>query len=135
MIKKHLHKLKRKMDGYLYDNLKLEIKDNWQIFPTRIRGVDFVGYRHFGDYVLLRKSTAKRMKKKMVAIHKKVSNGGELTYSEWCSINSYSGWLKWGNCHNLHNKYIKPLKPYGEEFYIKNIKNGKEVIKNGTFNS
>ena len=30
-----------------------------QVFPTFIRGVDFVGYRFFFDYTLLRKSTCK----------------------------------------------------------------------------
>ena len=39
---------------------KLKVKDNWQVFPTNIRGVDFVGYRHFRDYKLLRKKTCKR---------------------------------------------------------------------------
>ena len=63
--KKFLHVLKRKVDDYLAENLKLKIKNNWQVFPTYKRGIDFLGYRSFGNYTLLRKSTAKKFKRKM----------------------------------------------------------------------
>lgn len=83
--KQYLHDIKKQMDKYLADNLKLTIKDNWQIFPTNIRGVDFVGYRHFFEYKLLRKSACKKMKRRMLDIKKK----DKINYSDWCSINSY----------------------------------------------
>ena len=121
--KQYLHDLRKEIESYLSDNLKLTLKENYQVFPTRVRGVDFVGYRHFGDYVLLRKSTATRLKRKLRGILKKVESGGELTYSEWCSINSYNGWVIWSNCYNLANKYIKPLIPHSNKYY-------KEVILN-----
>lgn len=111
-----------KMEEYLKNNLKLKIKENYQIFPTRVRGVDFIGYRHFGNYILLRKSTAKSLKRKMSRIYKKVLDGKEMTYSEWCSINSYKGWIKWCDGYNLYKKYIKPLEPHADNYYIKNIK-------------
>lgn len=41
-------------------SLRLVIKDNYQIFPSYVRGVDFVGYRIFGDYVLLRDRTKRK---------------------------------------------------------------------------
>jgi len=37
-------------------------------------------------------------------IMKKLRNGGKLTYSDYCSINSYKGWLKWCNGYNLYTK-------------------------------
>lgn len=117
-----LHQLRKEIGKYLITNLKLEIKDNWQVFPSRVRGVDFVGYRHFGNYILLRKSTATRLKRKMRGIKTKLDSGGNLTYSDWCSINSYKGWLKWCNSYNLYKKYIKPLEPYCEEYYQEKIK-------------
>ena len=52
------------IQDYLNYYLRLELKGNYQIFPTRVRGVDFVGYRFFGDYTLLRKSICKNFKKK-----------------------------------------------------------------------
>ena len=123
--KKYLHGLKENIEEYLATNLDLEIKENWQVFPSRIRGIDFVGYRHFGDYILLRKSTAERFKKKMRKIKKKLDNGGELTYSEWCSINSYKGWIKWCNGYNLMQKYIKPVELYCEQYYYTKVLKGR----------
>ena len=63
-----------------------QLEGNWQIFPTYIRGVDFLGYRTFYKYTLLRKSTCQEMKKKMTAIRNKVEAGNMMNYSEWCSI-------------------------------------------------
>lgn len=123
--KRFLHNLKREIDDYLTNNLDLEIKKNWQVFPTRVRGVDFVGYRHFGDYILLRKSTAKSMKKKLRKLLKKCRSGYKLNYSNWCSINSYHGWIKWCDGHNLHKEYIEPLMTYSKEYYISEIKRKK----------
>lgn len=100
-----LHKLKRKVDNYLNTRLKLTIKNDWQVFPTRVRGVDYLGYRSFDDYTLLRKSTAKKFKRKMRKLWKKKS----LNFHDYASINSYLGWLKWCNSYNLKQKYIKPL--------------------------
>lgn len=122
--KKFLHDLKSEIDVYLRDKLSLEIKRNWQVFPTRVRGVDFVGYRHFGDYILLRKSTAKNMKKKLRKLLKKCDAGYKLSYSDWCSINSYNGWIKWCDGYNLQSRYITPLEFYSDQYY-------KDVIKNG----
>lgn len=120
--KEYLHNLLKEIQDYLQDNLKLELKSNYQIFPSRVRGIDFVGYRHFGSYILLRKSTSKRLVRKMRDIEKKISSGGEFTYSDYCSINSYKGWLKWCNGYNLYNKWVKPLEAHQEKYY-------KEVIK------
>lgn len=120
--KETLHQLRRECDAYFRTELKLKIKENWQVFPTFVRGLDFVGYRFFLDYTLLRKSTCKQFKKKMVYIRKKVENGREMNYSEWCAINSYEGWLKHCDSYRLHQKYIAPLKPYANAYYLENIK-------------
>lgn len=103
--KAFLHGLLREIQSYLADNLRLRVKENWQVFPTRTRGIDFVGYRCFGDYTLLRKSTALRMKRKMRAIKHKDT----LTPHDKGVIASYEGWLKWCDSHRLHEKYIEPI--------------------------
>lgn len=123
--KEFLHSLKREMDEYLWRELKLKIKDNWQVFPTGIRGIDFVGYRHFYGFKLLRKSTCKRFKRQMVRIKIKCDAGGKLTYSEWCSANSYKGWLIWCDSYRLSEKYITPIQKYLDDYYITEIKERK----------
>jgi hypothetical protein len=124
--KEFLHWLKRRMDKYLWGNLKLRIKDNWQIFPTGIRGVDFVGYRHFYGFKLLRKNTCKRFKRSLIKLLRKVKKGLQMSFKEWCSSNSYKGWLLWCNSFRLSAKYLMPLEPYLEEYYFTKIK-GKVV--------
>ena len=93
--KEELHQLLAEINEYFIQNLKLRIKGNYQIFPSFIRGIDFVGYRIFLNSTLLRKSTCQEMKRKMTNIRKKVENGQEMNYSEWCSINVVNG--KYGN--------------------------------------
>jgi retron-type reverse transcriptase len=97
-----LHETLREIKKYLKMHLKLELKGNYQIFPTAIRGVDFVGYRHFYGFKLLRKTTAKNFKRKMLDIAKTKA----LTDSDRCSIHSYAGWLNWCDSFRLQQKYI-----------------------------
>lgn len=125
--KEELHQLRKEVDEYFRIELKLTVKDNWQVFPSYVRGVDFLGYRVFMNYVLLRKCTCKQMKKKMVVIRKKVEQGNMMNYSEWCSINSYKGWLIHCNSFRLYQKYIEPLLPYAELYYNTNIKQKGQV--------
>lgn len=107
--KDFLHTLRADIDRYLTLNLDLTVKGNWQVFPTRTRGIDFVGYRHFGEYVLLRKSTATTLKRKLRKIRRRKNLGIPITYSQSCTVNSYLGWLKWCNGHNLKTKYTEGL--------------------------
>ena len=80
--KEYLHQLRKDIAEYFHKELKLSVKENWQVFPTFVRGIDFVGYRIFLGYSLLRKTTCKQMKAKMVKIRKKVESGHEMNFSE-----------------------------------------------------
>lgn len=120
--KSELHKLRKEIYIFFTEKLKLHMKDNWQVFPTYKRGIDFVGYRVFMNYILLRKSTAKDFKKKMRKIDQKRKYGKEMNHSEWCSIHSYNGWLKHCDSYRLSEKYIKPIERYANCYYEQNIK-------------
>lgn len=104
--KKYLHWMRQEISWYLESKLGLNVKSNWQVFPTYVRGVDFLGYRSFGDYTLLRKKTAINFKTKMKRIieHKKTGTSPEG------SIASYEGWLKWCDSYRLQEKYLIPAK-------------------------
>jgi hypothetical protein len=119
--KEKLHELRKEIDQYFRKKLKLKIKENWQVFPTYVRGIDFVGYRTFMNYKLLRKSTCKQFKRKMIALNKKQIEGIEMTYSEWCSINSYKGWLIHCNSYRLSKKYVEPIQQFATNYYLENI--------------
>ena len=127
--KEELHEIHRKVTAYTRDYLHLNIKGNYQIFPTKVRGVDFVGYRFFGEYTLLRKSTAINFKRKMRACRKKMENNIPPTYSEWCSFNSYKGWLENCDSYRLFKKYMEPLIEYMQNYYEREVKDHGEVYK------
>lgn len=121
--KEELHELRKEIEEYLRTNLKLELKSNWQVFPTLIRGVDFLGYRVFHRFVLLRKTIANKFKSKMIDIKKKVDAGKPISFKDYCSANSYKGWLGHCNSWRLKHKYLDPIQLSIDEYYRKEIKN------------
>ena len=96
--KEFLHNVKEQLIVWLFD-LKLTLKENWQIFPVDDRSIDFLGYKFFHRYILLRKSTATKFKKKMnwiKAHYKKMEPISIIS-----TVMSYYGWLIHANCLNL----------------------------------
>lgn len=85
-------------------NLKLEIKDNYQVFRVEDRSISFVGYKIYHDYTLVRKNTKYKMCKKVATMNKLKY----ITYEE-CrqQVCSHVGWLKHCNGINLLKKVIK----------------------------
>ena len=126
--KAELHKLRRDIGEYLRTKLNLSIKTNWQVFPVDSRGVDFVGYRFFHGFKLLRKSTCKKFKRRMLDIKQKTEAQQRINYSEWCSANSYKGWLKWCNSYRLQQKYVEPIQPALDRYYDEIIKSKKRKV-------
>lgn len=102
--KAFLHELRQFISEYLHETRSLTVKDNWQIFPIDKRGIDFLGYRFFHDYVLLRRSIKDRLVRKIRKINKKwrIMRHSQVINS----IMSYYGWVKYANCRNLMRKYI-----------------------------
>lgn len=125
--KEELHSDLEKMKLYISQNLDLKIKDNWQVFPTDIRGIDFVGYRFFRKFTLLRKRTYKRFKRTMRNAEKYYNRNRKINYQIWCSINSYNGWLKWCDSFRLKQKYMTRLIDIANKYYLVNIKNKREL--------
>ena len=92
--KKYLHSILGEIRSYLSDNLNLEVKHNYQVFPVAARGIDFVGYKLYHTHVLLRKSIKKNFAR-MIARRK---NRG--------SIASYNGWASHCDSKNLLKKLL-----------------------------
>lgn len=102
--KDKLYQLREQTQSYWQQNLKLNLKANWQVFPVDSRGIDFLGYRFFHGYVLLRKSIAKKFKQKM----QRIGSGWRKMQpvSIVSCIMSYDGWLKHADCHNLKVQHV-----------------------------
>ena len=102
--KRYLTDLLGSITGFLDTKLRLELNPKTQIFQVDIRGVDFLGYRSFRNYTLLRKGSAKRFKKKVRYItehHDELDPGHIIS-----SIMSYYGWIKHADGYNLTKRYI-----------------------------
>lgn len=98
--KSELHLIKHEIENIL-SKLGLSVKENWQVFPVDKRGIDFLGYRFFHDYTLLRNSIKLNLKKSARKIKKTHNN--MKTSSIINSMMSYYGWFKYANCKNLQN--------------------------------
>ena len=87
------------MTSFLKSTLNLKLSKN-RIFPVA-QGVDFLGYRNFHDYILLRKTSATRIRRRMKKLPD-LFNRGVITKDQLrSSLASMSGWLRWCNSYNL----------------------------------
>jgi len=91
--KEELHRILHEIIKYLDEKLELKLS-NYQIFPVESRGIDFVGYRSFHKFILLRDGIKRRFIK-MIKYNKNTK-----------SIASYRGWLIHCNSFKLRNKYL-----------------------------
>lgn len=92
--KEYLHKIRSILNNYLNKELNLEMS-NYQVFPVKSRGIDFLGYPSYHNRIKLRDS----IKRRFIKMTKRNKNDK--------SIASYYGWIKHCNGINLWNKYIK----------------------------
>lgn len=86
--KPYLHNLLSEIREYMSVNLKLTIKNNYQVFPVDSRGIDFVGYVFRHTHTRLRKSIKQNFARMLV----KNKNSQ--------SIASYNGWA--AHCDSKH---------------------------------
>lgn len=99
----YLRGLLKKISEYLAVNLKLEIKDNWQIFPVAARGIDFGGYRFFHGYTWMRKGIKKSLCRVVARRKKRQLKAGKLISANPAE-HALRGWAKHANTINLLNK-------------------------------
>ena len=98
--KEKLLEIKKKLDTFLKRNLKLELhQDKSRIIPLS-KGIDFVGFRNFYHYKLLRKRNLRNMKNKISKY-----KSGKITFSQL--KDSYQGWqayAKWANTYKTRKE-------------------------------
>lgn len=95
--KPYLHQIHVEIQSYLKDNLALDLKSTYQVFPIdqeHGRAVDFVGYPRYHTHVLIRKTIKQSFAR---AVKARKNNA---------SIASYKGWAKHANCKHLLKKLL-----------------------------
>lgn len=98
--KEELRKVMTLIKMYFHQELNLEVKPNYQIFPVESRGIDFAGYVFFHTHTLLRKSIKQRMFR-LINKYK----AGKITLEDLRRrLTSYFGWLKYCDSKNLLQK-------------------------------
>jgi len=90
--KKWLENLLSKIECFLYNKLKLELHPNKVSIQTSASGVDFLGWVHFPNRMILRTTTKRRMLKRLKA------NKSNAT------LTSYVGLLGHGDTYGLTQK-------------------------------
>lgn len=97
--KEELQEWRRKSGIFLDERLKLTLSKD-RVYPTWT-GVDFVGYRHFPEKVLIRKSTARRVKGRIRRLRFELAtNAIELDQAR-SVVAATLGWMKWANAYHL----------------------------------
>ena len=89
----------------------LKLKENWQVFPVDSRGVDFVGYRFFHGYILLRRRNFLRLARQCRSVQKKISSGLELRFKTASGLLARIGQLKHCNGTLIRQKYFDSIVP------------------------
>lgn len=101
--KNYLRLCRAEIKSFLHDSLKLDFS-KCDLFKTK-QGVDYCGYRNFGKYVLLRKATAKGMKRRFRWLYKNEEKlADDYVRSSRASM---FGWLKWCCSYNLRKSIEK----------------------------
>jgi hypothetical protein len=100
--KAFLGAIKSELNEFLKEKLHLSMSA-CELFPVS-QGVDFLGYRHFRGYMLLRKSTAKRMMRRVRRFPELLAKGRITKDQLRSSLASIEGWLRWANAYNLSLK-------------------------------
>ena len=91
--KEHLHRLRAKVELFLWERLRLKTNAKTQVFPVGIfhgRALDFLGYRIWTTHRKLRKSSIQRITRTMKKLQQLYSEG---KVSLWRIRQSLISWL------------------------------------------
>jgi hypothetical protein len=118
--KRKLRYIKEEIEKFL-TNEELELKDNWKLFLTDSRPLDFLGFRFYRDHITLRRRNTLRIKRRVKKIKRRFELYGHIRLQDASAMVSYFGWIKNSNSYHY---YIKNIQKY----II--LKQCKEVIRN-----
>ena len=125
--KRKLRKLRLLIEKWLNDH-SLRLKGDWQIFPTRNRMPDAVGYRYGRGYTIPRKHNLLRTKRAIARYRKRRDKGRRIFAGMAASIISRMGQLKHCNNTNLYRILLRGERLMRELKKIIREKNQKEKL-------
>lgn len=112
--KDKLHHIREQVSKFLKEELNVNIKDDWQVYPLARnrddkhgRPLDFMGFKFYREYTSLRKSILFRARQKANRIAKKEKSGKPVTWKDATSMISYMGWIDHTSTYQYYLDYIK----------------------------
>lgn len=102
--KRKLHRLFENIQLYLKNELKLQVKDNWQIFKFDSRPLDFLGFRFYRNHTGLRRKLALKMCRKANRIAKKP----KVSIHDARQMVTYAGYTHYADVYEWYSNHIKP---------------------------
>ena len=114
--KKKLHKIQQKVDSFLWNNLHLCLKSNWQVYPleyvkngqTRGRQVNIMGFKFYRSRTVLRPSIAYSGAK----YARNISRLDHWNRQIAASVISFKGWYSITDTYTFFETYVKPYVSY-----------------------
>ena len=106
--KKKLHRAIRSIMEFL-GRMGLRLKENWQLYNTRKRMVNAVGYRYKRGLTLIRKKNLLRLKRQCTRARKRIAAHRKIAPIQARGILSRSGQLKHCAGWSLYDKHVRPI--------------------------
>ena len=103
--KEQLEKWRKEIDYFLNEKLRIQLHPQKSRIILLYKGIDFVGFRNYTNYRLLRKRNIKSMRRKIYLFKKRYIDFSQL-------FNSYQGWqayAQWANTHKLREEIKKEI--------------------------
>lgn len=106
--KKQLHEIKEQIELYINTKLNLHLNQKTSIRPISM-GIEFVGFRVWSTHKKLRKSSVKRIKRRVKYLQKAYSEG-TVGYKEInATMQSYFGIMQHFNSYGLRKKLLETV--------------------------
>lgn len=97
--KKQLRDFAKRIEEFLDTKLHL-MMSKCDLFHVS-RGVDFLGYRYFKGYILLRKRTARGIIRRLKKLYSEYDKGHIHPEKMLSHLSSVEGYTRWANSHNF----------------------------------
>ena len=103
--KEQLKNWKEEIDNFLKKELKLELHKEKSCITSLSRGIDFVGFRTFYYFKLLRKRNIRKMNSKIKRFKLRELNYKKIT----ASFQGWNAYAKWANTLKLRRKILSKI--------------------------
>ncbi len=108
--KEQLREWKEQINKFLRRELKIELHEQKSRIISFSRGIDFVGFRNFWYYKLLRK----RNFRKILFRIRQYKEGRKVKEQMLESFQGWNAYAKWANCYKLRLEIVKRI--YSNDF-------------------